>query len=223
MAGMMGMMMPGMMGMGGGDSSERTVLEFAVSEQDAEMVTALLDAGVLPIEADKEPESPDTPATPPGMGLPGMMGGMPGMMNPYGMMGMGMPLPESPTAFELATEKILPLLLAKVPEALLPKALEEDGEADEEPADRSGHGVSMIQRGTRRAGHLEERRRSGPSGSRPADAAWEAGIEDQGPWRFRRRPGRERHSGAGCTWEAAQPGPVSPRGGRMSARQVPGP
>ena len=110
---------------------ERTVLEFAVSEQDAEMVTELLDAGVLPIEADKEPESPDTPATPPGMGLPGMMGGMPGMMpgmmNPYGMMGMGMPgmgmpFPESPTAFELANAEILPLLLAKVPESLMPKA-----------------------------------------------------------------------------------------------------
>lgn len=123
----------GIMGMGGDDNSERTVLEFAVSEQDADMVTALLDAGVLPIEADEEPESPDTPATPPGMGLPGMMGGMPGMMNPYGMMGMGMPgmgmpLPESPTAFELANTEILPLLLAKVPETLLPKALEEDGE-----------------------------------------------------------------------------------------------
>ena len=126
-----------MMGMGGNDDSQRTVLEFAVSEQDAEMVTELLDVGVLPIEADKEPESPDTPATPPGMGLPGMMGGMPGMMpgmmNPYGMMGMGMPgmgmpFPESPTAFELANAEILPLLLAKVPEALLPKALEEDGE-----------------------------------------------------------------------------------------------
>jgi hypothetical protein len=133
MAGMMGMMMPGMMGMGGGDSSERTVLEFAVSEQDAGMVTTLLDAGVLPIEADEEPESLDTPATPPGMGLPGMMGGMPGMMNPYGMMGMGMPgmgmpFPESPTVYELANAEILPLLLAKVPEALLPKALEEDGE-----------------------------------------------------------------------------------------------
>ena len=97
----------------------------------------LLDAGVLPIEADKEPESPDTPATPLGMGLPGMMGGMPGMMpgmmNPYGMMGMGMPgmgmtFPESPTAFELANAEILPLLLAKVPEALLPKALEENGD-----------------------------------------------------------------------------------------------
>ena len=134
MAGMMGMMM---MGMGGGDSSERTVLEFSVSEQNADMVTTLLDAGVLPIEADEEPESLDTPATPPGMGMPGMMGGMPsmmqGMMNPYGMMGMGMPgmgmpLPKSPTAFELANAEILPLLLAKVPEALLPKALEEDGE-----------------------------------------------------------------------------------------------
>ncbi|MEC8973589.1 MAG: ankyrin repeat domain-containing protein, partial [Verrucomicrobiota bacterium] len=122
MAGMFGM---GMMGMGG-DGDERTVLEFAISEQNAEMVTVLLDAGVLPIEADEEPESLDTPATPPGMGLPGMMGGMPGMMNPYGMM--GMPLPESPTAFELATAEILPLLLAKVPEALLPKALEEEGE-----------------------------------------------------------------------------------------------
>ena len=137
MAGMMGMMMPGMMGMGGGDSSERTVLEFAVSEQDAGMVTTLLDAGVLPIEADEEPETPATPDTPPGMGLPGMMGGMPGMMpgmmNPYGMMGMGMPgmgmpFPESPTAFELANAEILPLLLAKVPESLMPKALEEDGE-----------------------------------------------------------------------------------------------
>ena len=126
-----------MMGMGGNGDSQRTVLEFAVSEQDAGMVTTLLDAGVLPIEADKEPESPDTPATPLGMGLPGMMGGMPGMMpgmmNPYGMMGMGMPgmgmpFPESPTVFELANAEILPLLLAKVPEALLPKALEEDGE-----------------------------------------------------------------------------------------------
>ena len=126
-----------MMGMGGNDDSQRSVLEFAVSEQDAEMVTTLLDAGVLPIEADEEPESLDTPATPPGMGLPGMMGGMPsmmpGMMNPYGMMGMGMPgmempLPKSPTAFELENAEILPLLLAKVPEALLPKALEEDGE-----------------------------------------------------------------------------------------------
>ena len=61
----------------------------------------------------------------------GTLGGnmmMPGMMNPYGMMGMGMPLPESPTAFELATAEILPLLLAKVPETLLPKALEEEGE-----------------------------------------------------------------------------------------------
>jgi ankyrin repeat protein len=111
-----------MMGMGGNDDSQRTVLEFAVSEQDAEMVTALLDAGVLPIEADEEPETPATPDTPPGMGLPGMMGGMPGMMpgmmNPYGMMGMGMPgmgmpFPESPTAFELANAEILPLLLAK--------------------------------------------------------------------------------------------------------------
>jgi hypothetical protein len=126
----------GMMGMGmGGDGDKRTVLEFAVSEQDAEMVTALLDAGVLPIEADEEPETPDIPATPPGMGMPGMMGGMPGMMpgmmNPFEMMGMGMPgmgMPESPTAFELANAEILPLLLAKVPEALLPKALEEDGE-----------------------------------------------------------------------------------------------
>ena len=44
----------------------------------------------------------------------------------YGMMGMGMP--EAPTVFELANADILPLLLAKVPEALLPKALEEDGE-----------------------------------------------------------------------------------------------
>jgi ankyrin repeat protein len=109
-----------MMGMGGNGDSQRTVLEFAVSEQDAEMVTELLDAGVLPIEADKEPESPDTPATPLGMGLPGMMG--------MGMPGMGMPFPESPTVFELANAEILPLLLAKVPEALLPKALEEDGE-----------------------------------------------------------------------------------------------
>jgi len=120
MAGMMGMMMPGMMGMGGGDSSERTVLEFAVSEQNADMVKVLLDAGVLPIEADDEPESPGTPATPPGMGMPGMMG--------MGMPGMGMPLPESPTAFELANAEILPLLLDKVPEALLPKALEENGD-----------------------------------------------------------------------------------------------
>ena len=124
--------MAGMMGMGG-DGDERTVLEFAVSEQNAEMVKVLLDAGVLPIEADDEPESPGTPATPPGMGMPGMMGGMPGMMNPNGMMGMGMPgmgmpLPESPTAFELANAEILPLLLAKVPEALLPKALEENGD-----------------------------------------------------------------------------------------------
>jgi ankyrin repeat protein len=67
------------------------------------------------------------------MGLPGMMGGMPGMMNPYGMMGMGMPgmgmpFPESPTAFELANAEILPLLLAKVPESLMPKAFEEDGD-----------------------------------------------------------------------------------------------
>ena len=37
-------------------------------------------------------------------------------------------MPEQPTAFELANAEILPLLLAKVPEALLPKALEEDGE-----------------------------------------------------------------------------------------------
>ena len=37
-------------------------------------------------------------------------------------------MPEAPTAFELANAEILPLLLAKVPEALLPKALEEDGE-----------------------------------------------------------------------------------------------
>jgi len=120
----------GMMGMRtGGDGDERTVLEFAVSEQNADMVTTLLDAGVLLIEADEEPETPDTPVTPPGMGLPGMMGGMPGMMNPYGMMGMGMMgMPEAPTAFELANAEILPLLLAKVPEALLPKALEEDGE-----------------------------------------------------------------------------------------------
>ncbi|MBC8244800.1 MAG: ankyrin repeat domain-containing protein [Verrucomicrobia bacterium] len=119
------------------DSPQRTVLEFAVSEQDAEMVTALLDAGVLPIEADEEPESPATPDTPPGMDLPGMMGGMPGMMpgmmNPYGMMGMGMPgmgmpFPESPTAFELANTNILPLLLAKVPESLMPKAFEEGGD-----------------------------------------------------------------------------------------------
>ena len=130
MPGMFGM---GMMGMGGSDNSERTLLEFAVSEQNAEMVKVLLDAGVLPIETDDEPESPGTPATPPGMGIPGMMGGMPGMMNPNGMMGMGMPgmgmpLPESPTAFELANAEILPLLLAKVPEALLPKALEENGD-----------------------------------------------------------------------------------------------
>ena len=68
--------------------------------------------------------------------MPGMMGGMPGMIvpptgNPYGMMGMGMPgmgmpLPETPTAFELANTEILPLLLAKVPKELLPKALGED-------------------------------------------------------------------------------------------------
>ena len=126
-----------MMGMGGNDDSQRTVLEFAVSEQNSDMVTTLLDAGVLPIEADEEPESPATPDTPPGMDLPGMMGGMPGMMpgmmNPYGMMGMGMPgmgmpFPESPTAFELANTNILPLLLAKVPESLMPKAFEEDGD-----------------------------------------------------------------------------------------------
>jgi hypothetical protein len=39
-----------------------------------------------------------------------------------------MPFPESPTTFELANAEILPLLLAKVPESLMPKALEEDGE-----------------------------------------------------------------------------------------------
>jgi len=125
----------GMMGMGGDGGSERTVLEFAVSEQQTEMVKVLLDAGVLPIEADEEPKRPGNP-TPPGMGMPGMMGGMPGMIvpptgNPYGMMGMGMPgmgmpLPETPTAFELANTEILPLLLAKVPKELLPKALGED-------------------------------------------------------------------------------------------------
>ncbi len=112
-----------MMGMGGDDGSQRTVLEFAVSEQDAKMVTALLDAGVLPIEPDREPESLDAPVTPPGMDLPGMMDGMPGMMP-----GMGMPFPESPTAFELANTNILPLLLAKVPESLMSKAFEEDGD-----------------------------------------------------------------------------------------------
>ena len=121
----------GMMGMGG-DGDERTVLEFAVSEQDAEMVTTLLDAGVLPIDADEEPKTPDTPATPLGMGLPGMMGGMPdmipSMMNPFGMPGMGIPVPKSPSAFELANTETLPLLLAKVPDALMPKALEENSE-----------------------------------------------------------------------------------------------
>ena len=135
---MAGMMMPGMMGMETmAIAANEPCWSFPSANRMPGWSRQLLDAGVLPIEADEEPESLDTPATPPGMGMPGMMGGMPsmmpGMMNPYGMMGMGMPgmgmpFPESPTAFELANAEILPLLLAKVPEALLPKALEEDGD-----------------------------------------------------------------------------------------------
>ena len=128
---MMGMGMIGMGMMGGREGdAERSVLEFAVSEANSGMVTALLDAGVLPVQAAKEP-APSSPEL--GMGMPGMPPGMPPGMGMMGMGMMGMPgmtpdMSGRQSAIELANAEILPLLLAKLPEAMLPKALEEDGE-----------------------------------------------------------------------------------------------
>ena len=131
MAGMMGMMMPGMMGMGGGDSSKRTVLEFAVSEQDAGMVTDTARCRGAPHRGRRGTGKPRHPGHPARHG-PARDDGRHARHDArhdesirddgHGHAGDGDAIPRvADGVYELANAEILPLLLAKVPEALLPK------------------------------------------------------------------------------------------------------